>query len=410
MIPLLVACCVLLVDCASLPRKTVQDTFVVTMADVQRLAEANLDNATRSYIASGADQERTLKENTEAFSRLQFRPRILVDVSKVNMATTLLGQRISFPVGFSPSATHQIAHPIGEIGTAQAAQNAGTVMILSAMSTVSLEDVRRSAPNLVLWQQIYLFRNRSLTESFVKRATASRYGAIVVTVDSPVAGQAIPLVKNNFRLKEGLRFANLERSSPGSTFTFDPHSGDFIGELLSPSVTWKDIQWLRSISPLPIVAKGVLTADSAREALRHGASAVLVSNHGGRQLDGDPATIEALPEIVAAVGRQMEVYLDSGVRTGADVAKALSLGARAVFVGRPAIWGLAYNGKEGVDKVLKILRDEFKRTIQLLGCPDSGRLNPSFVARQDHYSEIMQDRFFPQAGLLPLVPPYDVQT
>lgn len=409
MIALLFASCWLLVNCAKIPDEALQDRYVVTMADVQRLAEANLDNATRSYISSGADQEQTLKENIEAFSRLRFRPRILVDVSKANMGTTVLGRRISFPVGFSPSATHQIAHPVGEIGTAQAAQDAGTVMILSAMSTVSLEDVRTRAPNTLLWQQIYLFKNRSLTASIVKRAAASRYAAIVVTVDSPVAGQAISLIKNNFRLKEGLRFANLEASAPGTSFTFDPHSGEFVGHLLSPSVTWEDIRWLRSISPLPIVAKGVLTADSARQALRNGAAAVLVSNHGGRQLDGDPATIEALPEIVAAVGNHMEVYLDSGVRTGADVAKALSLGARAVFVGRPAIWGLAYKGKEGVDKVLKILKDEFQRTIQLLGCPDSRLLNPSFVARKEHYSGILQDHFIPQGGMVPVVP-YNIQT
>lgn len=371
---------------------------VVTLADIQRLAEANLDIALKYYIGSGADQEQTLRENIEAFSRLRFRPRVLVDVSKVKTTTTVLGRSISFPVGFSPSATHRIAHTVGEIGTVQAAQDAGVVMILSAMSTVSLEDVRRSAPNCLLWQQAYFFRDRSLTESIVKRAAASGYEAIVITVDSPVTGKKVNRIKNNFRFKEGLSFANLETSSPGKTFTFDTRSEDFVGNVFSPSATWEDMRWLRSITQLPIVVKGILTAEAAREALAHGAAAVMVSNHGGRQLDGDPATIEALPEVVAAVGDQMEVYLDGGVRTGADVAKALCLGARAVFIGRPVLWGLAYKGKEGVDKVLEILRDEFQRTMRLLGCPDSALLNSSFVARKERYLGSIAEPFFRNQG------------
>ncbi|XP_077490865.1 L-lactate oxidase-like [Amblyomma americanum] len=393
MILYLVVTCFLHLACHQIHGKPLndEDNMVVTIADIQRLGEANLDNATRSYIASGAEKEQTLRENTEAFTRFRFRPRALVDVSMVNTATTVLGRRMSFPIGFSPSAAHMIANPVGEFGTAQAARDAGTVMIVSAMSTASLEDIRASAPDLVLWQQIYLFTNRSLTESMVRRAAAQDFGAIVVTVDSPVAGQAISLSKNMFRLPQGLRFANLEASSPGSSFTFEPASGDFIGHLLSPKVTWEDIRWLRRISGLPIVAKGILTGDAALRAMEYGAAAVIVSNHGGRQLDGDPATIEALPEVVAAVGDQMEVYLDGGVRSGADAAKALSLGARAVFVGRPVLWGLAYNGKKGVDKVLDIFRSELKRTIQLLGCTDSNELCTDYIAREGQFSEPLRN-------------------
>lgn len=370
------------------------DAHVVTLADIQRLAEANLDKATRCYIGSGSDREQTLRENIDAFSRLRFRPRVLVDVSKVKTTTTVLGRSISFPVGLSPSATHCIAHPVGEIGTAQVAQDAGVLMILSAMSTVSLEDVRKSAPNCLLWQQTYFFRNRSLTESVVKRAASSGYEAIVVTVDSPVSGKKVSRIKNNLQLKEGLSFANLERSSPGTAFTFDTRSEDFVGKVFSPSVTWEDIRWLRGITQLPIVVKGILTAEAAREALVHGAAAIIVSNHGGRQLDGDPATIEALPEVVAAVGDQIEVYLDGGVRNGTDVAKALCLGARVVFIGRPVLWGLAYKGKEGVEKVLEILREEFERTIKLLGCPDSRLLNSSFVSPKERYSGSLSEPLF----------------
>lgn len=376
--------------------KVEQDYTVVTLADIQRLGEAKLDDAARSYIASGADQEQTLRENTAAFTRLRFRPKALVDVSKINTATTVLGRRISFPVGFSPSAAHMIADRVGELGTAKAARDAGTLMIVSAMSTTSLEDIRASAPDCLLWQQTYIFTNRSLTKSLVRRAEQQGFAAIVVTVDSPVAGQAVSLSNNKFVLPEGLRFANLEASWPGRSFTFDPSSKDFIGNLLSPSATWEDFRWLRSISTLPIVVKGILTAEAALTAYQNGASAILVSNHGARQLDGDPATIEALPEVVAAVGDRMEIYLDGGVRTGADAVKALSIGARAVFVGRPVLWGLSYKGKEGVDQVLDILRSEFNRTIQLLGVPDAKNLCTDFVVREQYYAQPLQRNCAPR--------------
>lgn len=260
-------------------------------------------------------------------------------------------------------------------------------MIVSAMSTASMEDIRARVPDCLLWQQMYIFRNRSLTESMARRAAHQGFAAIVVTVDSPVSGQAVSLSKNMFVLPEGLRFANLEASWPDRSFTFEPSKEDFIGNLLSSSATWEDFRWLRGLTPLPLVAKGVMTAESALMAYQSGASAVLVSNHGARQLDGDPATIEALPEVVAAVGDRMEVYLDGGVRSGADAVKAVSIGARAVFVGRPVLWGLAYNGKQGVDKVLGILRSEFNRTIQLLGVPDVKNLCTDFVVREPYYSQ-----------------------
>lgn len=371
-------------------QSTDEEPTVVTVADIQRLGEAKLDNATRSYIASGADREQTLRENPEAFTRLRFRPRMLVDVSNVNTATRLLGLSVSFPVGFSPSAAHKMADPVGEVGTAQAAQDAGTVMILGAWSSTTLEEVRASAPDCLLWQQTYIFANRSLTESLVQRAAAQGFSAIVVTVDSPVGGQVANAEKNKFSLPPGVSFANMEASAPGHSFTFDVNSDDFIGNTHSANVTWKDIKWLCSLSDLPVVVKGVLTPESAWKAYEHGAAAILVSNHGGRQLDGDPATIEVLPDIVAAVGDRMEVYMDGGVRFGSDVVKALCLGARAVFVGRPVFWGLAYKGKEGLDELLNILKDELVRTLKLLGSPDSNDLCPAFVVREEYYSRPRQ--------------------
>ncbi|XP_075526622.1 L-lactate oxidase-like [Dermacentor variabilis] len=311
--------------------------------------------------------------------RLRFRPRILVDVEKVSTTTTVLGRAVSLPVGLSPSAAHKLVNSAGEVGSAQAAQGAGTVMILSSFSTMTLEDVRAAASGCLLWQQTYIFRNRSLTESLVKRAAACGVTAIVVTVDSPVPGDGFVHDPYKAQLPHGLSFANLEAAYANEvhgcklqgTYSSDMH--------VLPSATLNDIEWLCRLSKLPVVVKGVLTAEAALQAHCRGAAAVIVSNHGGRQLDGTPATVDVLPEIVAAVGDKMEVYLDGGVRTGADVVKALALGARAVFVGRPVLWGLAYDGKQGVDRVLHIFREELERTMRLLGCSDIRDLCEEFL-------------------------------
>ncbi|KAH7975872.1 hypothetical protein HPB52_006604 [Rhipicephalus sanguineus] len=255
-------------------------------------------------------------------------------------------------------------------------------MILSSLSTVSLEDVRAAAPGCLLWQQMYIFRDRSITKSLVERAAAMGFSAIVVTADSPVPGDGVLRHAYLTVLPHGLRFANIEGAFSNrldGCETRNKYSSDM--DVL-PSATWDDIEWLRRLSKLPVVVKGVLTAEAALAAHQHGAAAVIVSNHGGRQLDGSPATIDVLPEIVAAVGDKMEVYLDGGVHTGADVVKALALGARTVFVGRPVLWGLAHDGKQGVDKVLQILREELERTMQLLGCADIRDLSEDFVIRK----------------------------
>ncbi|XP_065302336.2 uncharacterized protein [Dermacentor albipictus] len=359
---------------------------VTTVADIERLAMAKMEERLRAYIAIGAGDGQTLKENVEAFKRLRLRPRILVDVEKVNTTTTVLGRPVSFPVGLAPSAAHKLVNPAGEIGSAQAAQGAGTVMILSSFSTVALEDVRAAAPGCLLWQQTYIFRNRSITESLVKRAAARGFAAIVVTADSPVPGDGVCHLAYLAQLPHGLSFANMQ-----AAFT-DELQGCKLQDTYSTdmdalvSATLNDIEWLRGLSKLPVVVKGVLTAEAALQAYSHGAAAVIVSNHGGRQLDGTPATIDVLPEIVAAVGDKMEVYLDSGVRTGADVVKALALGARAVFVGRPVLWGLAYDGKQGVARVLHIFREELERTLRLLGCSDIADLCEEFLITKNHCS------------------------
>ncbi|XP_077491622.1 uncharacterized protein LOC144102183 [Amblyomma americanum] len=363
-----------------------EDLAAMSISDIHRIAKDKLEPAVRQYYESGADQEQTLKENREAFNRLRFRPKLLVDVSHINTATTLLGRPVSMPVGFSPSAMHQLAHPDGEIGTAQAAEAAGTVMILSTLSTVALEDIRRSAPNCTLWLQTYLYKNRALTEALVKRAVNAGFSAIVLTSDSPVFGHKMKPAKYRFSLPRHLRLDNLARSMAEANAAARTAFDSFMDDLISPSVVWSDISWLRRVSGVPVVVKGVLTPEAAVNALRSGAAAIIVSNHGGRQLDGTPASIDALPAIAAAVGKRLEVYLDSGVRTGADVAKALALGARAVFVGRPVLWGLAYNGRAGVCTVLDIFRTELERTLKLLGCPDISVLSQEYVVHKNYYS------------------------
>ncbi|XP_037529248.1 2-Hydroxyacid oxidase 1-like [Rhipicephalus sanguineus] len=266
----------------------------------------------------------------------------------------------------------------------EAAQDSDTVMILSSYSTVSLEDVRAAAPGCILWQQTYIYRDRSITQSLVERAAAMGFSAIVVTADAPVHGDGVQHHKYLYNLPHGLSFLNIEAAFSSGVNECEPRfkSSHVLGAL--PSATWDDIEWLRRLSKLPVVVKGVLNAEAALAAYRHGAAAVIVSNHGGRQLDATPATIDILPEVVAAVGDKMEVYLDSGVRTGGDVVKALALGARAVFVGRPVLWGLAYDGKQGVDRVLQILREELERTMQLLGCSDIRDLCEDFVVMKNH--------------------------
>ncbi|XP_065302316.1 uncharacterized protein [Dermacentor albipictus] len=359
---------------------------VTTVADIERLAMAKMEEDTRTYISIGAGDGQTLRENIQAFKRLRFRPRILVDVEKVNTATTVLGRAISFPVGLAPSAAHKLLNPAGEIGSAQAAQNAGTVMILSSVSTITLEDVRAGAPGCQLWQQTYIFPNRSLTESLVKRAAARGFAAIVVTADSPVSGDGVLRHPYMSRPPHGLSLANLEASYTDEVHGCKLQESYTRDKERLASASLNDIEWLCGLSKLPVVVKGVLTAEAALQAHRHGAAAVIVSNHGGRQLDGTPATIDVLPEIVAAVGDKMEVYLDGGVRNGADVVKALALGARAVFAGRPVLWGLAYDGKQGVDRVLHILREELEHTMRLLGCSDVRDLCEEFLITKNHCS------------------------
>ncbi|XP_038051625.1 hydroxyacid oxidase 1-like [Patiria miniata] len=352
----------------------------VCVEDFEPYLKASVADTTWQFFRSGADGEQTLRDNPLAFQRYRLRPRCLRDVSQRDTSASILGHRLSFPVGVSPTACHAFVHRDGEVATAKGVSNAGSAMILSMWSNRSLEDVAASVlPDTPLLLQINLIRDESRLEAVIRRAEAAGFKALVVTVDQPVVGNKLHLKGR----KKDLDPTFPQLLLPGEG-TFTPEKAHALVKE-TESLTWKDILRLRGITSLPLVLKGILTAEDAREAVKHGAAGILVSNHGGRQLDGVPATIDVLAEIVDAVrGSNVEVYLDSGVRKGTDVLKALALGARAVFVGRPAIWGLAYDGEKGVEKVLGILKEEFSRAMALCGCSSLSDMTPDLIVRMPY--------------------------
>ncbi|XP_077489772.1 uncharacterized protein LOC144100790 isoform X2 [Amblyomma americanum] len=290
----------------------------------------------------------------------------------------MLGQEVSMPLGIAPSAMQKMAHRDGEKGTAVASQDAGTVMILSTLSSTSIEDLRAAAPNATLWLQLYVFKNRTVTEELLHRAYCANFSAVVLTVDAPSWGQRIVDVRNAFTIPEGITLGNFDRSVYSNFDMTNATSGSgltrYTNDFFDQSLTWKDVLWLKNVTSLPVVLKGIMSPEDAQLAVHYGVQGIIVSNHGGRQLDGVPSTIEALPAVVNAVRGALEVYLDGGVRTGTDVIKALALGARGVFVGRPALWGLAYNGTDGVRKMLDIFLTEINRTLALMAMKFNGAL------------------------------------
>ncbi|XP_076339475.1 2-Hydroxyacid oxidase 1-like isoform X2 [Tachypleus tridentatus] len=369
-----------------------QETRMVCLDDFENFAAKHLNKSAFDYYRSGANQEQTLRENIEAFRRLKLRPRLLRNVSCRDLSTTILGQPVSFPVGVAPTAMQKMAHPDGEVATARAAAAVGTVMTLSTIATSSIEEVAEAKPNGLLWFQLYIYRDRKVTEELVRRAENAGYRALVLTIDTPMFGLRLPDARNKFSLPRHLRMANfgeLDIKSNGiQEAKKESGLNEYAASLFDPSITWKDILWLKEITKLPLVVKGVLTAEDAKLALEYGASAILVSNHGARQLDGVPASVEVLPEIVQAVRGRCEIYLDGGVRTGTDVLKALALGARAVFVGRPLLWGLVYNGEQGAIQVLQMLKKELDLAMALAGCSRISDISSALIVKSEFYSKL----------------------
>jgi 4-hydroxymandelate oxidase len=356
---------------------------LLCLADFEAAAGRRLPPDVWDYIRGGSGEEQTLAANRVAFARLPLRPRFLVDVESCELTTTLLGASLSAPIGVAPTAFHRLVHPDGEVATARGAGEAGQLMVVSILASRSLKDIAAAASG-PLWLQLYWLRRRDLLAEVVRQGEALGYRALVLTVDTPRVGRRLRDRRNGFAVPPDITAVNLDDGMMATTH--DAHAGTsalerHAREQFDPTLTWADLAWLRGLTGLPILLKGVLTAGDARLAVEHGVAGIVVSNHGGRQLDGVPAAIDALPEVVAAVGGSCPVLLDGGVRTGTDVLKALALGASAVLVGRPVLWGLACGGATGVRDVLSVLAAELENAMALSGRPRLADVDASLVSR-----------------------------
>ncbi len=341
---------------------------LLNLYDYEREAQECMDRRAFDYYAGGSMDERTLRANCAAFDPLEFLPRMPLVQEDVSMTTSVLGHRISLPVFLAPTAYMRLAHPDGEVAAVQAAADAGTLAVVSINASVTLEEIAQAARG-PLWQQLYLYPDQGYMRELIARIEAAQqYRALVLTVDRPVYGKRERDLYNGFTLPPSVRPANF------ATSQISPRTDQAL-------VTWQDVEHLRSQTLLPIVLKGILTAEDAVQAVEHGVEAIIVSNHGGRQLDGAIATIKALPQVVEAVAGRCEVYVDGGIRRGTDILKALALGARAVLVGRPILWGLAVNGREGVLHVLQLLREELEQAMLLSGRPTLESIDGSLLAQ-----------------------------
>lgn len=373
---------------------------LINLAELEELVERSLDKTTLKpshfdYYRGGAADELTLKRNCQAFAEISIWPRMLVDISKRDMSLSLAGQAIDMPILIAPTAFQALAHSQGELATAAAAKKLNTIMTLSTLSNHDIEEVAKAGNHL--WYQLYVYKDRAITKDLVARAEANNYKALVVTVDSPVLGRRERDIRNQFTLPPGLRAANLERFALGNikknqndNNNQDSDLASYIASLYDTSLTWKDLEWIISLTKLPVLVKGVLRGDDAIKAVAAGAKGIIVSNHGGRQLDTTISTIEALPGITAALEkgnssnsyREVEVLLDGGIRRGTDILKALAMGAKAVMIGRPVLWGLALSGQSGVEAVLNLLKSEFDLAMALSGCGNLAAITSDLISRE----------------------------
>ena len=322
------------------------------------------------YIAGGAGDEITLRRNRARFDEILLNPRVLRDVSKVDTRTELFGQTLEFPILLAPTAYQKLTHPDGELAVAQGASAAGATYVVSAFATTSIEEIANST-NARLWFQLYVHPDRGFTRQLIERAESAGCRALLVTVDTPILGTRDREKRNRFHLPPGMERENLK--ALGVKATRADHFKEYA--ILDPAINWDTISWIRSFSKIPVILKGILNGEDARLAADMGVAGVLVSNHGGRNLDTVPATIEALPRVIAAVEDRIPILLDGGVRRGTDVVKALALGAKAVLIGRPFLWGLAAEGAPGVERVVAILRAELEVAMRLCGVTSLAGIN-----------------------------------
>ena len=355
---------------------------ILNLDTLEERARERLDPMLFDYIAGGAGDEWTLRENRAAWSRIQLLPRMLRGVGERDQRTTVLGTPVSFPVLVPPMGFHGLCHSEAEVATARGTAAAGTIFVASTVSNRSLEAIGEAC-NGPRWFQLYVYRDKSITRDLVQRAAAAGYSALCLTIDTPLAGPRERDRRNRLRMPahlglENFPAAHAEQHKSGGK-EHESSLARYIADMWDANLTWDDVDWLRSISPLPVIIKGVLAPDDAELAVDHGAAAVIASNHGGRQLDGVPAPITVLSRIVEAVDGRVEVLLDGGVRRGTDVLKALALGARAVLVGRPVLWGLTLDGEAGVRTVLEHLRAEIDLAMALAGCRSLNDIDSTLV-------------------------------
>jgi 4-hydroxymandelate oxidase len=335
---------------------------------LEQRARDLLPDPVYDYYATGADREQTLAANLAAWSELTLRPRVLRDVSRIDLSTTVLGEPVPHPILVAPTASQRLGHPDGELATARGAARANSLMVISTRASATIEAIAAAAPEAQRWFQVYVMRDRGWTSELVQRAEAAGATALMLTGDTPYVASKRRATK---ALLDGVSMANVPSRAPIDQ-----------GEAHDPSITFDVIAWLREQSGLPVIVKGVLRGDDARRCIEAGASAVVVSNHGGRQLDGAVATARALPEVVASVGTDAEVYVDGGIRRGVDVLCALALGARAVLIGRPVLWGLATGGADGVAAVLQTLRDELHEAAGLAGAATIAEITDDLLTQR----------------------------
>ncbi len=353
-------------------------TTLASVMDFEPLAKARLSHMAYEYLCAGASDEITLRWNKEAFDKIRLRPRVLVDVSEINTNLELFGQELAFPVMLAPCAYHGLFHPAGELETARGANLAAATFIVSTMASVCIEDIVK-ASNAPPWFQLYVQPDRGYTKELIERIEDAGCAALCVTVDTPVIGTRNREARVRFQLPDTVKRPHLEGLICAGETTHRPKEGQIYSSFFSPSLNWKDIEWMLSFVRVPLLLKGVMSGDDAAIAAESGVQGLIVSNHGARNLDTVPAAVEALPEVIEGVAGRLPVLLDGGVRRGIDILKALALGADAVLIGRPYLYGLAAAGAAGVAKVLSILRTEFAMAMALTGCTSIAKIGKSVL-------------------------------
>ncbi|KAK9454384.1 FMN-dependent dehydrogenase [Dipodascopsis uninucleata] len=376
---------------------------VLNLTDLEEAAKAKCDKMTWDFWSGGANDLLTVSENSEAFLDYRIRPRMLRDVTEVDMKPKrkLFGMDFAVPCGIAPSSMHKLAHPKGEEATAAAVKARNWAMGISSYSNCSLEDAKRAGGDNLVFFQLYVFKNRDTCLDLVRRAEAAGYKGLMVTIDSPYLGLRFAERRNKFAVPPHLNFGNFvgshyagpvdfsveaksESKGPGANQNLK--SKTVKPNVIDPALSWQDIIWLKTVTKLEVWVKGVLTSEDAEMAINAGADGIIVSNHGGRQLDGCLATLHALPEVVTAVKGRIPVHMDGGIRRGSDIFRALALGADFVWVGRPALWGLKYNGQEGVEMMEKFLEDELKLVMALAGCQTVSDITPENLTRKTMFA------------------------